>query len=123
MTAGFWDAPGSEAIKVHLHRRLSTSRRFALARVVGACLDAETPERLVPASDAATQRQKFQRAFAQELLCPYADLRNFIGDRAPDDPIIEDAAEYFDVSPLLVKTTLVNKRMLDRWVMESYMGG
>lgn len=123
VTAGFWDTPGSEAIKVHLHRRPSTSRRFALARVVGACLDAETPEQLVPASDAATQRQKFQRAFAQELLCPYADLKEFIGDRAPDDPIIEDAADYFDVSPLLIKTTLVNKGALDRWVMESDMSG
>ena len=123
MTAGFWDAPGSGAIKVHLHRRPSTSRRFALARVVGACLDVETPEKLVPVSDAATQRQKFQRAFAQELLCPYSDLKEFIGDRTPDDPIIEDAADYFDVSPLLIKTTLVNKKMLDRWVMESDMGG
>ena len=123
VTAGFWDTPGSEAIKVHLHRRPSTSRRFALARVVGACLDAETPEPLVPASDAATQRQKFQRAFAQELLCPYADLKEFIGDRAPDDPIIEDAADYFDVSPLLIKATLVNKGVLDRWVMETDMSG
>lgn len=117
LTAGFLGTPGTDAIKVHLHGRFSTGRRFAFARVIGACLDAEKPERLLPASDAATQRQKFQRAFAQELLCPYADLRDFIGDRTPDDPLIEDAAYYFDVSPLLIKTTLVNKKMLDRWVM------
>ena len=42
---------------------------------------------------------------------------------APDDPIIEDAADYFDVSPLLIKATLVNKGVLDRWVMETDMSG
>lgn len=118
MSAGFRDMPVEDLIKVHLNRRPSTSRRFALARLVGAFLETERSEKLLPASDAATQRQKFQRAFAQEFLCPYADLTSFLGEREPDDPLIEDAADYFDVSPLLIKTTLVNKKMLERWVME-----
>ncbi len=114
MAAGFRDNGNTDVFRAFLNRRPSTGRRFALARLVAAHLDAPESDRLLPASDAATQRQKFQRAFAQELLCPYSDLTRFLDGREPGDDIIEDAADFFDVSPLLIRTTLVNKKVLDR---------
>ena len=38
-------------------------------------------------------------------------------NKRPDDKTIEDAAAYFEVSPLLIKSTLVNKSIPDRGVL------
>jgi Zn-dependent peptidase ImmA (M78 family) len=73
---------------------------------------------LLPATRLYTQRQKFQRAFAQEFLCPYTELKSYLGSGRLDDEAIEDAASYFQVSPLLIRTTLVNKGMLERNVLQ-----
>lgn len=54
-------------------------------------------------------RQKFQRAFAQEVLCPWAALEAFVGPDEPDDDMIGAAAWHFHVSQRLIETTLVNK--------------
>jgi Zn-dependent peptidase ImmA (M78 family) len=56
-----------------------------------------------------TYRQKYQRAFAQELLCPYSALVSWLNTVQPNEEAISQAAEYFSVSPLLVQTVLVNK--------------
>jgi hypothetical protein len=37
-----------------------------------------------------------------------------IGSAAPDDEAIEEAAAHFQVSPLLVRTNLVTKKILPR---------
>ena len=58
---------------------------------------------------------------AQELLCPYAGLLEKIQTEQPDDDDIAEAAEFFHVSPLLVKTTLVNKGELDRSALAANM--
>lgn len=114
--AGFRDVdkePGE--IGVFLNRRPGTGRRFAFARLIADHLFFAPPQdRLLPASEAATSRQKFQRAFAQEFLCPFVALMEFFGSDHPTDDRIEMAAEHFVVSPLLVKTTLVNRGVLDR---------
>ena len=73
-----------------------------------------TDERLLPATMAKTSRQKFQRAFAQEFLCPVEALIQTIGTSHPEDEEIEAAAKHFHVSPLLVRTTLVNHQILTR---------
>lgn len=114
--AGFRDFEGaSGGIGVYLNRRPGTGRRFAFARLIADHLFSASPQdRLLPASDAATSRQKFQRAFAQEFLCPFDALKEFFGSGRLTDDRIEMAAEYFVVSPLLVKTTLVNRGVLDR---------
>lgn len=114
VSVGFRDGESPGAFRVSWNRRHPTARRFALARLVGDHLDARENERLLPATDARTSRQKFQRAFAQEFLCPFDDLRDFLGMEPPSDDEIERAAEHFDVSPLLVKTVLVNKKVLGR---------
>ncbi len=99
---------------LYLDSSWSTSRRFASSRLLGDHLYHSTGERLIPATQAKTSRQQFQRAFAQEFLCPFAALREKIPADQPNDDDIEEAAAHFGVSPLVVKTTLVNKGELDR---------
>ncbi len=113
MPAGYRNG-ASDSFDVFLHNPYSTSRRFALMRLVADHLTAPPDDTLLPATPAKTQRQKFQRAFAQEFLCPYGELATYLNTQEPGDEGIEDAARHFDVSPLLVKTTLVNKGQLER---------
>ena len=68
----------------------------------------------MPGTNCYTNRQKFQRAFAQEFLCPFDALREYPNMNAPDSYDIQDAADYFNVPPLMVQTTLVNKGVLHR---------
>ncbi|MFZ4792120.1 MAG: hypothetical protein ACOYMW_14725 [Candidatus Competibacteraceae bacterium] len=117
ISAGYRN-PANQGLAVWLNMRPPTGRRFALARLVGDHLCSGEQERLLPATAAKTARQKFQRAFAQQFLCPINDLREFLNTDHPDDEQIEDAASEFDVSPLLIKTTLVNHGLLGRQVLQ-----
>jgi len=87
---------------------IEVNRRFALLRVVADHLYSSDLDRLLPVTTAKTARQKYQRAFAQAFLCPADQLIGFINGDLSDEKI-EDAASYFNVSPLLVESTLVNK--------------
>lgn len=115
MAAGFRDRAAEDGLKVILTKRPITGRRFELARLVGDDLVTNTGENLLPVTNAKTARQKFQRAFAQELLCPFVALDEFFGGKTPDDDEMEAAAGHFHVSPLLIKTTLVNRGRLPRY--------
>lgn len=84
------------------------SRRFMLARILGDTLHAMNGDHWFPCTESTTARQKFQRAFAQELLCPYEDLIEWMDTTTPDEELIDAAADHFEVSPLLVDTVLVN---------------
>jgi hypothetical protein len=101
-------------LDIYFDGRFSTTRRFAACRLLGDYLYFSNQERLLPATHAKTARQKFQRAFAQEFLCPNKALLEKIQTMTPDEDDISEAARYFDVSPLLVKTTLVNYGRLER---------
>lgn len=101
-------------VNIYLNRPHPTTRRFALSRLLGDQLHFNQKEKLLPSTDTKTSRQKFQRAFAQEFLCPFDALIDKLGNRAPSEDDISSAADYFDVSPLLVRTTLVNRGQLDR---------
>lgn len=114
MAAGKWTDPGRKTWRVVLRSRVRVGRRFDLCRLIGDSLIAPRDELLLPATDARTSRQKFQRAFAQEFLCPFDALQARFASSTPDDEGIEEAAVYFDVSPLMVRTTLVNKGVLAR---------
>ena len=61
-----------------------------------------------------TGRQKFQRAFAQSLLCPYDDLLTYMGTERPSEEDISAAAGHFNVSERVVQTVLVNKGIIGR---------
>jgi len=108
---------GNADRRLILNRKPVTSRRFAMCRLLGDSMFGVSDGRLSAATDAGTSRQKFQRAFAQGLLCPFDALMEFIGKDVPSDDDIEDAAAHFTVSPRLVYTTLVNHHVLPREVL------
>jgi len=99
--------------RVALRSRWPASRRFELTRALGdaICGDGDA---LGPLARSKTARQKFQRAFAQNLLCPYEGLMGYIGTTDPSDEDIEAAAKHFDVSERVVQTTLVNNNVVER---------
>jgi hypothetical protein len=114
MDAGFRNG-NPNGFSAFLKSPFQANRRFALLRLVGDHLTAPQNDKLLPAAPGAkTQRQKFQRAFAQEFLCPYSDLVEYVNSAEPSDEDIEDAARHFNVSALMVKTILVNKGDLER---------
>ncbi|WP_412851520.1 ImmA/IrrE family metallo-endopeptidase [Ectothiorhodospira shaposhnikovii] len=95
-------------ILVNLSSHRHTGRRFGLARLLGDALAFDKSEKLLPSTRARTARQKYQRAFAQSLLCPYEALIEWMDTDAPDDDQIEAAAEHFQVSTRVVEHTLEN---------------
>ena len=98
-------AAGDRA-QVALRSKWETGRRFALARLLGDRLLGHV-EPLSPATRAYTYRQKAQRAFAAELLCPYEAVCDFLGDDRSEERH-HDAASHFNVSPLAIGTVLLN---------------
>jgi hypothetical protein len=88
-------------------------RRFEVARALG---DAIWDRRgsLGPLGAAGTARQRFQRAFAQSLLCPFDDLMAYLGHEPITDGAMSSAARHFQVSERLVRSVLVNKRLPGR---------
>ena len=114
LSAGIRDYKVEGGFRVSLSQRHVNSRRFTLVRLVADCLQTPSGEPLLPATRAKTSRQKFQRAFAQEFLCPLDNLMEFLSETVPNDDDIQDAAAYFEVSPLMVETTLVNKGFRER---------
>ena len=117
--AGFRDDDTCDNFRMTLHSRYSTSRRFSLLRLVADHITAEDSDRLLPGTGSLTSRQKFQRAFAQEFLCPFDALEDYLGSTIPDSDEIHDAAQYFEVSPLMIHTILVNKGILGRETLEN----
>jgi hypothetical protein len=84
-----------------------TGKRFEYARFVCDSITAGQGDRWLPATDAGTSRQKVQRAFAAEWLCPLAGVLDLIGDdRSPE--AVEAAATRYDVSYTTVTSLLVN---------------
>jgi hypothetical protein len=115
MEAAFRADANSDRVAVLLRHSWPTRRRFALARLIADHVTAEASDHLLPATDAKTARQKFQRAFARNFLCPAADLKAALNyAEHPTDDAIEEAAEGFDVSEMVVRNILVDEGMLDR---------
>ena len=104
------DDSRSQSTRVVLHSKWKTNRRFNLARLIGDRIFAD-PEALAPATRTAstTYRQQLQRAFAVELLCPFAALEDRLKGDTSDDACA-DAAAAFDVSPLAIRRQLENNR-------------
>ena len=95
-----------------LSSRWSADRRFEFSRALGDAIWSQN-ETLGPLTKAKSARQKFQRAFAQALLCPYDDLQAYIGGDTSDGALAA-AAKHFHVSDRLVRSLLVNKGDLQR---------
>lgn len=112
----------SAELKFLLRKRNKPGRRFELARFMCDHLSANRDDMWLPVTDAKTARQKLQRAFAAEFLCPVQALEKFLsGDFSAD--AIERAAEHFGVAERAVKAQLVNNRLLPGNVLDDYGGG
>ena len=98
--------------RIVLRSRWRTGRRFEAARLLADSLLVGTDDRLRPATGAATYRQKTQRAFAAELLCPVETLLDVLADDFSEDARTT-AAEQFGVSPLAVTAVLANNGFVD----------
>ena len=98
---------------VALCARWPQGRRFELCRTLGDAIWSGS-DALGPTTRAKTGRQKFQRAFAQSLLCPYDDLATYINTEQPSEDDISAAADYFHVSERVIQTVLVNKGIIGR---------
>ena len=85
-----------------------------MSRLLGDCLISSEGETLMPATQTKSYRQRFQRAFAREFLCPFDNLMELVGPGTPSTDDIDSAAEHFQVSDRTVTATLVNKGVLGR---------
>ena len=119
--AGFRDCDNSDDFRISWNSNYPTSRRFALARLVSDNFIAPESEKLLPGTCSLTSRQRFQRAFAQEFLCPFTSLQQELGYGTPSSEDVHSAAEYFQVSPLMIQTTLVNKGVLDQRTLNDWV--
>ena len=102
------DRKGSQ---VSLQTVKSYDRRFELVRQLGDALW-ETDSNFGVVSRSKTDRQKFQRAFAHSLLCPFDDLRRVIDVSDPSPDAMQAAARKFGVHQSVVRNQLVYKGYL-----------
>ena len=98
------------------------AKRFELARFIGDyLLTGHINGEWLTSTDLSTSRQKYQKAFAAEFLCPIAALREFLQDDYSESAI-EDAVDHFQVSPMTVDSLLVNNRLIPSPSMLDYAG-
>lgn len=98
---------GKGIARFFFRRPMHIGRRFEAARMLGDHLLAPPSDAWLPTTGTRTARQKAQRAFAAEFLCPNQDLREFMGNDLSDDRI-EDAANHFLVSEDTVRHQVNN---------------
>ena len=99
--------------RLALRSAWSHTRRFELCRSLGDIIWSRDDD-MGPLFAAKSERQKFQRAFAQGLLCPFDDLRAYINTDEPGEDDIHAAARHFHVSERLIEATLVNNHVIDQ---------
>ena len=104
---------GAGRTGIALQTKAVVDRRFELARITGDVAWARQSGFGV-VSRSRTERQKFQRAFAQSLLCPFSEVQRWVDLADPSDGQIADSAKRFGVSLHVVRTLLVNKGALPR---------
>ena len=101
--------------KLTLRPKWETGRRFELARLIGDCVARKfwklPEERLSPATGTSSYRQKLQRAFAAELLCPIEYIDEVTGkDYSPEKQ--RNAADRFNVSEQVVSWQIWNNNRI-----------
>ncbi len=93
-------------------KRHPLARRLEFSRFIGDYLRGVTGgNQWLASTDLSTSRQKYQRAFAAEFLCPIDALMEFL-DEDFSEPALEEAAEQFGVSEQTVGSLLMNNGYL-----------
>lgn len=91
-------------------KRHPTAKRFEFCRFLGDYMKVGSESASLPwlaSTELATSRQKYQRAFAAEFLCPISSLTTFLnGDFS--ESAIEEATSHFEVSERTVESLLIN---------------
>lgn len=102
---------GADQIKFVLRRRHPDARRFELSRFIADLVQTAGTGQWLASTDLPTSRQKYQRAFAAEFLCPIGELQSFLnGDFS--EAAIEDAASQYGVSERTVSSLLANNGLI-----------
>lgn len=108
--------------KFHLRKKHPIAKRFELARFIGDyLLYGNHGDSWLANTDLRTSRQKYQRAFAAEFLCPLSSLQAYIDSDYYSETTIEDAAEHFRVSSQAVESILSNNGLLHSPQSASYL--
>ncbi len=110
-------------LRMHFRKRNRVGRRFEAARLLCDEIIAPPSDNWLPATDSRTSRQKIQRAFAAELLCPIQSLADFLEEDYSQERI-EEAAEHFGISPLAVSSHLANNGRISaqQLMAEAFVG-
>ncbi len=103
-------AEGSRS-RVALQNLKPHDRRFELMRQFADAIW-ERDSGFGVVSRSKSDRQKFQRAFAHSLLCPFNDLQRFVDVNDPRPEAMQAAARKFGVNPSVVRNQLVYKGYL-----------
>ncbi len=90
-----------------LTKKHPSSKRFQLARLIGDFVMSHQDSSLHIAGETYSMRQKMQRAFAAEFLCPAAELESSYDPRNREDFISSKAIEY-SVSELVIQHQVDN---------------
>jgi hypothetical protein len=118
-----WQPPERQSISVavpletngfyyHPRKRHPVAKRFEFARLIGDyLLYGNDGKSWLASTDLKTSRQKYQRAFAAEFLCPLDNLQDYLNNDYSESAI-EDASEYFMVSSQTIETILSNNRLI-----------
>lgn len=104
------DEEGGER-NVVLRSPYPVNRRFEVGRLLADRLFKSNTDRIFIAPTTYTYRQKLQRAFAAELLCPVQGAQDMLGEDVSDERI-DDIAEHYQVSDRVVRALLVNNGIL-----------
>lgn len=102
---------GKKNSRVALQTLKPYDRRFELARQFGDAVWQKDADFGI-VSRSKSDRQKFQRAFAHSLLCPFEDLQRVIDVNDPTLETMQIAARKFGVHPSVVRNQLVYKGYL-----------
>jgi hypothetical protein len=114
--------PAVGKVGLLLSRESDHGRRFDTARLIGDYLSYDRDEKIMPATNTMTVRQKFQRAFAAEFLCPSIMIKeryvNGIGQRSLGK-VIDDISSEYNVADQVVLHHMENRKVLSQELIES----
>jgi hypothetical protein len=120
--AAFAVPASNKQFHFHPRKKHPLAKRFELARFIGDILQSrESDKPWLASTDVSTSRQKYQRAFAAEFLCPIQDLTEFLDNDFSEDAI-EDAAQHFEVSVNTATSLLLNNGLISSPYQSGYWG-